>query len=87
MLQEVKSDKHEEVHKAVREVARERDSLKAQVPSLTKEVSEMGAQLQQLARQRQAANKQLAASRKKAQVCNTKRPIQLRLPVCCLTPL
>ena len=31
MLQEVKHGKREEVHKAVREVARERDCLKAEV--------------------------------------------------------
>ena len=76
MLQAVKSGKHEEVQEAVRDVGKERDSLKAEVSSLTKKVGEMDAQLQQVARQRKTANQQLAASQKKTQVCTTKLVIQ-----------
>lgn len=38
MLQAVKSGKHEEVQEAVRDVGKERDSLKAEVSSFTKKV-------------------------------------------------
>ena len=87
MLQAVKVGKHEEVQEAVREVARDRDSLKAKVSSFTKEVSEMDAQLQQLAKQKKAVNKQLAASKKKTQVCTTKLQFQLQSPLFYLTQL
>lgn len=69
MMQEVNIGKDEEVQEAVREVVRERDSLKVEVSSLTKKAE---AQLQQVTRYRKATNKQLAASQKKTQVCATK---------------
>ena len=71
ILQEVKTGKHEVVKEAVKEVASERNSLKAEVSSLTQKVSDVESQLQQVARERKAAGQQLAAGKKEVQVCNT----------------
>ena len=49
-VQEVKTGKHEVVREAVKEVTSERDSLKAEVSSLTKKVNDVEAQLQQAAK-------------------------------------
>lgn len=69
-LQEVKSGKHEVVKEAVREVASERDTLKAEVSSLTKQVSDMQAELQQAAKEKKPADQQSAAAGKQElEVC------------------
>ena len=72
MRQEVKSGKHEVVKEAVREVASERDGLKAEVSSLTKKVSEVQSELKQVVGQKKAAHQQPVAAAKQeaqAQVC------------------
>lgn len=59
------------VKEAVREVASERDGLKAEVSSLTKKVSEVQSELQQVAKQKKDVDQQSAAAGKKdAQVCH-----------------
>lgn len=68
LMQELNTGKHKEVQEAVREVVKERNSLKAEVSSLTKKVSGAEAHLQQVARHKKAIDKQLAASLKKTQV-------------------
>ena len=50
---------------AVREVASERDGLKAEVSSLNKRVSEVQSELQQVVGQKKAADQQSAAAAKK----------------------
>ena len=70
--QEVKSGKHEVVKEAVRDVASERDGLKAEVSSLTMKVNEVQSELQQVVGKKKAADQQsaAAAAKKEAQVCH-----------------
>ena len=75
-VQEVKSGKHEVVKEAVREVASERDGLKAEVSSLTKKVSEVQSELEQVKGQKKTADQQPAADKREAQVCH--------IPLACL---
>ena len=69
LLQEAKSGKHEEVKAAVKEVAGERDSLKAQVSSLTKKFTDVESQLQQAAKDKKGTDQQAAAKKAEAKVC------------------
>lgn len=71
-VQEVKAGKHEVVQQAVKEVASERDSLKAKVSSLTKKVNDAEAKLQQAAKNKEAAEQRSASGSKEVKVCITR---------------
>lgn len=70
LVQEVKTGKHEMVREAVKEVAVERDSLRAEVSSLTEKVSDVEAQLVQ-AKDRKAAQQGSPSGSKQVKVCTT----------------
>lgn len=79
-LQGVKSGKHEVVKEAVREVPSERDSLKAEVASLTKQVSHMQSELQQAAKEKKHADQHApAAGKQELQVCHRSHACQTQL--------
>ena len=67
-MQEAKKDKQEEVQEAVKAVASERDSLKAEVSTLTKKVTAVEAQLQQAAKEKKSSHKQASPQKAEAKV-------------------
>lgn len=82
-LQEVKSGKHEVVKEAVREVASERDSLKAEVFSLTKQVSGLQSELQQAVKETKSADQQSAAPGKQELQVATEHMLAQHSLSCC----